>query len=322
MKSPEEFDNYYKTTLVPILELLEHERKKVAGAFWKVVFSILLFIPVILLSLAFKNPWLFILLLAPIFFAVKNSSEYSKRKRAYVQHFKEEVITGLVKTINEELSYYPQSLISQYDYCESDLFRSRIDSYSGGDLVEGKIVLTNLAFSELHHREKREYTDNKGIRHTHWVTIFKGIFFIADFNKNFRGRTYVLPESGFDFLGVGTMLERWFEGRGDIVKLENPVFEKFFKVFSNDQIEARYIISPSLMERLVEFREKVKNRIYVSFIHSKVFIAIPLSKNLFEPNEFSSGVKSDYLREYLFYLTLVTDIVDDLNLNTRIWTKQ
>jgi hypothetical protein len=262
------------------------------------------------------------LLVLPLILSIKKFSEYSKTKSAYVVHFKQTVIAGMVKSIGDQLDYSPQSFITVNEYHEGDLFLQRIDSYSGGDLIDGKFGATTIKFSELHHQEKRETTDSRGNRRTYWVTIFKGIFFIADFNKNFNGNTYVMPDSGFDFLGIGKILDKWFEGRGQAIQLENPTFEKYFKVFGSDQVEARYILSPSVMERLVEFREKANERIFISFIHSKVFIAIPVSKNFFEPNEFSSGVKEDYLKEYFYYLTLVTGIVDDLNLNTRIWTKQ
>ena len=106
-----------------------------------------------------------------------------------------------------------------------------------------------------------------------------------------------------------------------MVELENPEFEKLFTVYGTDQVEARYILSTSLMERLVNFRRKANTRLHLSFIHSKVYVALSVNKNLFEPNVFSSGVKSGYLKEYFNYLELVTGIIDDLNLNLRIWGK-
>ena len=45
-------------------------------------------------------------------------------------------------------------------------------------------------------------------------------------------------------------------------------------------------------------------------------------KNLFEARLFKSVVDYSYMEENLKFLTLLTEIVEDLNLNTRIWTKQ
>jgi hypothetical protein len=220
------------------------------------------------------------------------------------------------------LSYLPGSFISVNEYGESDIFRETIDRYTGDDMVGGKLGLTDCRFSELHHLEKQVSYDSKGHRRETWVTIFKGIFFIADFNKNFNGRTYVLPDAGDSFFGIKRIMEKWVMGRGELVKLENPDFEKVFTVYGTDQVEARYILSPALMERLVQFQQKVKTPSHISFIHSKVFIAISIPEPLFEPNVFSSGVRPGYLKKYFQYLNLAVGIVDDLNLNTRVWGKQ
>ena len=58
----------------------------------------------------------------------------------------------------------------------------------------------------------------------------------------------------FGFLG--TKLQKMNKGRGDLVKLENPEFESEFAVYSGDQIESRYILSSSLMERILSFKKQ------------------------------------------------------------------
>jgi hypothetical protein len=52
-----------------------------------------------------------------------------------------------------------------------------------------------------------------------------------------------------------------------------------------------------------------------------LFVALSVRQDLFEPRIFSSGLQSSYLQDYFRYLALVAGIVDDLNLNLRIWGK-
>jgi len=52
-----------------------------------------------------------------------------------------------------------------------------------------------------------------------------------------------------------------------------------------------------------------------------MYLAIPISMNLFEAKIFSSGTKIEYLAHYYRYMNLAISIVEDLNLNTRIWSK-
>ncbi|MGJ0485853.1 MAG: DUF3137 domain-containing protein [Methylomicrobium sp.] len=321
MNSADDFIKLYSNNLAPILRDLEPGRKALLVLFASGMVFLLVSVPGFVL-LSRTGQWIYLLAAAPFaIMALYQFYRFSQKKQDYAAEFKNCVIRELVALIDPHLDYFPHRYIDENDYRASDIFRNRIDRFQGDDLVEGTFGATRFRFSELLHQEKHETTDSKGRRQTRWVTIFQGIFFIADFNKHFLGKTYVVPDARGSFLGIGKLFEKWSFGRGSIVELENPEFEKLFTVYGTDQVEARYILSPSLMERLVNFRNKAGTRVHISFIHSKLFVALSVNQNLFEPKIFSSGVQSDYLRDYFRYLMLVTGIVDDLNLNLRIWGK-
>ena len=163
--------------------------------------------------------------------------------------------------------------------------------------------------------------DGRGNRHYH--TFFKGLFFIADFNKDFRSKTFVLPDTAERMLGgLGAMFQKMNASRPPLVKLEDPEFEKLFVVYGDDQVESRYILSTSLMRRIVDFKRKTKRQVYLSFIKSKVYVAVWYKRDLFEPRVFQTMLDFSPIQQYFEDLLLATSIVDDLNLNTRIWSKQ
>lgn len=321
MAASSDFGSFYSSSLLPQLESLELERKKVVAKFWSGIAYGVLAIPALIPFALTFNPWMLLFLVAPFVLVVYRLTFYEREKEKYVMHFKNTIIAAMVKRLNDQLVYEPQMFITTGEYRSSEIFNSRIDRFNGGDMVTGIFGKTTIKFSELHHEEKHVTTDSKGRRTESWVTIFRGIFFIADFNKYFQGKTFVLPESG-DFLGIVKLVDSMFGGRGEPVTLENPVFEKSFKCYSSDQVEARYILSTSMMERITKLKEKTGGKVYLSFISSKVFIALPLNRNLFEPKVFSSGINEEYLKNYFEALQLVTGIVADLDLNTRIWSKQ
>jgi hypothetical protein len=241
------------------------------------------------------------------------------QSRAYRCDFKEKVIRRIVAFIDPALVYQPLSHISQEWFQISGLFKHRIDRFKGDDHVTGTTGLTKMEFSELH--AEYETRDNKGNRHHH--TLFKGLFFMADFNKDFAGITYVLPDQAERVFGaLGTMFQEMNKTRGQLIKLEDVEFEKEFAVYGTDQIEARYILSTSLMKRILDFKKKTGKRISLSFVGSRVFVAIPYRKNLFEPRVFHTLLDFEPIKEYFDDLRIALSIVEDLNLNTRIWTKQ
>jgi hypothetical protein len=77
-----------------------------------------------------------------------------------------------------------------------------------------------------------------------------------------------------------------------------------------------------LVRSILEFKKKWNTKIYLSFVDSKVYIAISLKKNLFETRLFKTILDYSYIEENVKYLLLLIGIVEDLNLNTRIWTKE
>ncbi|MES2417802.1 MAG: DUF3137 domain-containing protein [Bacteroidota bacterium] len=239
----------------------------------------------------------------------------------YKYRFKQEVIGAVLNTFDYHLTLEPDQGISESEFVSAQLFTTTPDRYHTEDLVAGKADKTSFYFAEVHAEYKTE-TQTKNGRQVHWHSILKGIMFAADFNKNFNGLTIVRPK---DF---GSTLGAWFSkniysfGDNNIVELENEDFNKNFVVYSTDQIEARYILTPAMMDRIIDLNERSAYCISLSFIDSFLYIAFPLDNNYFEPPVFSSLLKPDLLDNDKSVLTFMCDIIRELDLNTRIWTKK
>lgn len=233
--------------------------------------------------------------------------------------FKQRVVAPIISAFHPGLSYRAEDSIEQRAFEASGLFRGLpLSEYAGEDLVSGRIGATAIRFSEIaavhvsrqNNRERRQ-------------TIFRGLFFIADFNKHFSGSTYVLPDRAQRLLGaLGQGLQSLDGTYGQLVKLEDPEFERLFAVFASDQIEARYILSSALMERITAFRVRSGHALRLGFVDSRLYVAIEVGRDLFEPRLFRSVADPALYREIWADLDLVIGIVDELNLNTRIWTKR
>lgn len=104
--------------------------------------------------------------------------------------------------------------------------------------------------------------------------------------------------------------------------MDNPEFESAFVVYSNDQIEARYILSHSLMEKLLSFKNKSTRPIHTSFRANHIYMAISYDKDLFEPSIFRSLLEHKVAMEYVKTLHLAVGIVEELKLNQKLWSKR
>jgi Protein of unknown function (DUF3137) len=325
MKSAEQFRSFYDLELLPVLQILEADRKKlVYGGFkWAAIGLIPFVISLVITGGSLAEASLFFLFagvaLSVGVYLFRNYKKIGEIKA----RFKNEVIGKMIKAIDPSLNYSHSSCISSADYHKSKLYLSEINKYKGDDLITGMVGKTSIRFSELCTQMEKVTRDSNGKTTKDVTTIFKGLFFVGDFNKKFIGETIVLPDTAESMFGsMGTMFQKWNMKRDQLVKLEDVEFEKAFAVYSNDQVEARYILSTSLMQRILQFREKTKSKIGLSFIESEVFIAVPLNENLFEAPFFSSMVQYQRIEGFNKYLILFVGIVEDLNLNTRIWTKE
>lgn len=315
MKTLQELKEFYDKNLLPDLQNLEEIRlsnlKKMAA--WIVPILLGSLILAILLKDAGDAAG-FVIFLAFIVSGII----VAYITRGYVSNFKQKIIEKIVHFVGPSLNYQPAGYIDSHRYKESRLFLRQHDVYKGDDRVHGKIGATAVDFSELH----TQYITRDSKGRTSYHTIFKGLFFIGDFNKDFKGRTFVLPDTAESlFGGMAKLFQSWAVSRPELVKLEDPEFEKLFVVYADDQIEARYILSPSLMQRIVDFKKKSGKNIRLSFLNSNVYVAIVYYKNLFEPRIFQTLLDFNPVKEYFEDLQLATGIVEDLSLNLRIWTK-
>ncbi len=117
---------------------------------------------------------------------------------------------------------------------------------------------------------------------------FQGVIIKIKMNKNFSGHTVVVPNKKV----MNTELNSdfgYFDYYGDLkkagleqVNLEDVAFNSRFVVYSTDQIEARYLLTPSFMEKLKDFKEAyLANEIYCVFYKDYIYIAPNTGVDLF-----------------------------------------
>lgn len=239
---------------------------------------------------------------------------------AYRDIYKREVFGAAARMIAPGIGYLPESMVPQESFKSGGLFNSSIDRYRGEDCFRGKAGATELIFSELHVEREERSTDSKGNTSSTWVTVFKGIYLIADFHKDFRCVVRIEPDVAEATFGwVGRKLQGL---SGNLVRLENPEFEKAFKVTSNDSMGAHYILTPDMQERLLDLRNRWSPGIRVAFVDSCLHLAIPMRDNWFEPKRDLPAGQTGPINDFLTQMLMILHITEALDLNTRIWTKE
>ncbi len=224
----------------------------------------------------------------------------------YKARFKQDIVSEVFKIVSPTAEYAPQQGIAKDVFVGSGIFDDR-GSYSTDDRVRGRIGNTPFEAAEV----KRQYST--GGKNSQTRTVFHGLFFHLDFNKALRGATVVQPETANSYQ-IG-------DRRGmTLVALEDPDFEKEFKVWTTNEVEARYILTPAMMERLMALRREASHPVFLGFQGHRAHIGIHYGRSLFEPS-IASTTSRDAIDEMARHFSLAEFVVHELDLNTRIWTK-
>ena len=100
------------------------------------------------------------------------------------------------------------------------------------------------------------------------------------------------------------------------VTLEGMPFLKHWRVLTDDQVEARYILTPSFMEKIINLNHLFRgHHVDCSFFDNKLLIAVHTRKNLFETTSlFLPALKYAKVREVISQLHSIFSVIDILDL--------
>ena len=227
-----------------------------------------------------------------------------------ISDFKDTVVKEIIGRSYPDLDYDASGHIPESTFIYSGLFNKNISKYLGEDLIFGKIDKTEVSICELRVNDIRGEEDS---------FFFKGVFIEADFHKDFRSIAYLIPNDIYKEFVVQP--KKWKKAKQ--IHFEDPVFEDIFCVYTTNEQEARYILSPTMMKSIIALQYKFGERIRISFKAGKMYMA--LSRH--HDNTFDGYLNSEMSAEDIYQtmnkeIQFILSIIEDLNLNTRIWSKQ
>ena len=223
---------------------------------------------------------------------------------------KELLVQPVVRELGLTFEPEPGEVPSIYEHKKVGIVPSW-DRAAYEDRLTGKRDNVEFELFEAHLEEKRRSTDSKGRTTTTWVTVFKGQCLRFQFDKTFYGRTLVTRDAGFfNRFGGGKGMQR--------ASLEDPEFEKIFEVYTTDQVESRYLLTPDLMQELVNLENAFHGgKLKCCFYGGEMYITLQ-GGNLFEPGSMFTPLDSpNRLRELLEDFAAVFHIIDVTNANRR-----
>ena len=346
MKTLQEFQDYFERELRPTLATFQAERDArhpYLWWWWRWVFVAAIVISVFtgFANLPGNRPqqlmafvWFSTLIVLPVIYWVR----YNRWAAKYGNWEKSASLVPAIRFLAPEFEYRQSQYVSDKRVRTSRIFESDGDLMSivGDDYFTGRIGKTAVEFSEVRVTIRdRVVRDDKG---NPVMSRQAGMFLVADFNKPFQHATLVMPDPLEQKLGTelsklvdGTIafmnsLQKTAGAAGapgsdwKPVRLEDLEFERLFKVYGTDPVEAYYILTPNIMERLTAFQKGTRFGLTLSFVDTAMHAFIHRGA-LFEGDLNADRTTFAAYRPYYDQLKQMFDLVEAMNLNTRLWTR-
>lgn len=202
----------------------------------------------------------------------------SSAKSNFAKRFKEEIVAATIKSLIPDARYTPNRGISKETIADTGMMKMG-NVFESEDLVEA--TLSGVSFKQ---------SDVTIIRRTHGgedgsnkVTLFGGRWIVFDgFNKEFIGDTLVFGK-GFDAAKSGSSIFNAQQNRRHKIELEDAMFNERFSVYTNDDHEVYYILTPQVMRSLLKIDTALSSRIILCFVAHQVHVGLSREADSFEP---------------------------------------
>ena len=344
-----EFYKNYANIVAPILKEEEYYRKSQLGLF---IFIILLSIVLItIFSFTDLAPFMVIVGILAGISIIFIYSNFKKR-------IKQRCMPLLIQAFGDISWVQEEELISDVDLMQSELFstfnrRSNDDSFIGTYKgVRYEVSETNMFFESGSGRRKMvwpvfdgvviSFDSNKlvknktiittkgdvNVRNAHpfvWLLLIgfaiQMLPFLTSISSLLDSIVSVWPYL-LIIVVVAFVFNATKSRNSEVlneIKLEDPEFEKRYKAYSSDEIEGRYLITPTFMERFRTLHTSFgTNKAKCSFYGDRVMFAISTRKNLFEIGDlFTPLTNPKQINTFLSEISAIFDLIDYFKLDEK-----
>lgn len=143
---------------------------------------------------------------------------------------------------------------------------------------------------------------------------FRGILIDFTMNKNFSGHTFF-----HENVNANSRIRFINRKKYSKVNLEDIEFNKKYTVYSDNQIEARYLLTTAFMDRFLNLKTSFNAKwVRASFKNNKLSLAISTDRDMFKLGFYRKDTDINILKNTYDEIWSLLHIVDCLKLNTRL----
>lgn len=185
---------------------------------------------------------------------------FLKARSEFTRNCAKLAIKRVIAALSRQLTYKPSSGLTQQQFVAIDLFPGRVERFKSRDEIGGRAGTTRYALHHVHAAGAER-----------GAPIFEGVIVRIECGEPFPGHTVVIPDTTKEdrAIGPGSRVKK------DLVFLKNPVFEERFSVYASDYYDARRLVTPDLMNVILQAADSFDGDMRLAFVQRSLFVAVP-----------------------------------------------
>ncbi|KRA83588.1 DUF3137 domain-containing protein [Altererythrobacter sp. Root672] len=177
------------------------------------------------------------------------------------------------------------------------------------DLWSGPLGARAFTLHEAHLEEERGSGKNRS-----YVTVFRGAILTISFDRRFLGTTLVERSNKHRKLFGGSQDSVELDGLElDYVDMVHPDFQDRFSVWSDDQVEARYLVHPRYVERLLDIEQAFSGKDVRTLFKGGELVIVIESENMFESGSLDASEDRARVTRCVDQFMTLVDLCEALN---------
>jgi hypothetical protein len=236
-----------------------------------------------------------------IIYGIKTTSgKQMEKQQEYMNLYKEKLILPVFQELFEDVQYKPDEGMQLNEYLKAeyeDIYINNIEEYSSNDhiifpmQIEGKYI-GNLDIYDVKLQREGSGKDNSKIR------IFEGLTGSISFSKNMKSKIKLIFKNSISLFG----------NEDDIITIDMPEFEKYFKLLSENKILAMRIFTPEIMEKIIDILKTNKRKFDINIINDKLYVRVHCT-SIFESKIVIGGEKYESLEQEFAALEIMKELI-------------
>lgn len=151
-------------------------------------------------------------------------------------------------------------------------------------------------------------------KNRHWVTVFRGIVMSVGYARRFHGTTLLVRNNAYrSFFGSKKDSIKMIDIQLDYADMTHPDFEDKFDIYTSDQTEARHLIDPLYVERLIAVEASYSGEDVATIFHDGSLVVTLKAGNMFESGSIHARDDRDRIEQTVNQFSRIADLAKGLN---------